>query len=134
MVLWIVLSLSILVLGLFIARKIYLKKQLDQFYKGQMEIYLQAKAEGKSPYEACIAAIEMRFSRSENAKTKAITVRMLQNRVDRGELPFKERVLVREMLELVAQYDKLIQAAPDQKSSEQVLQQCFQDFKGKFKS
>ena len=125
-----VFGFGFLVLAFFFSyRKWAAWKNTRTFYLSIVELYFKARSRGLEPNEACLAAIEDRYPRAENVKTKVYTMDVLSNKSASGKLPNDERQLVTELVKTAASIQSKLDLETSSERREQILESCYKDLK-----
>ncbi|MFK7823952.1 MAG: hypothetical protein AB8G05_07340 [Oligoflexales bacterium] len=115
--------------SIFSFRKWTSWKNTRLFYFSIVELYFKARSRGLQPNEACLAAIEERYPRAENIKTKVYTMDVLNSKSASGKLPEDERQLVTELVKTAASIQSKLELETSSERREQIIESCFNDLK-----
>ena len=123
-----VFGISFLLLASYFAYKKWAAwKNTRTFYLSIVELYFKARSRGLEPNEACLAAIEERYPRAENVKTKVYTMDVMNNKSISGKLPEDERQLVTELVKTAASIQSKLDLETSSEMREQILESCYKD-------
>lgn len=106
-------------------------KQTKQLYQTLLNLYFESRNSGKSPEQACMEALEKKYIRAANVKTKIYFQGLWSDKVKQGKLPEEEKKIFNEMFKIAARIDTQSFSAQEESKQNEMLEGYFNELKKK---
>lgn len=115
--------------GFFAYKSITKAKETKQLYQTLLNLYFESRNSGKSPEEACMEALEKKYTRAANVKTKIYFQGLWSDKVKQGKLPEEEKKIFNEMFKIAARIDTQSFNEQEESRQNEILEGYFNEIK-----
>ena len=108
------------------------RKRTEMFYTSIIRLSSEARSNGLYPKDACINAIENKFPKSENVKTKMAAINHIRRDLDPLDILHGERQVVSHLLSVAAKIQSRLELERNIFKRDLILEQCLDELENDF--